>query len=184
MRISAKLLSSTLYCVVQLIHTTLQMMTYSHVLVGAVFACVVLWIVHRHEESSITEYSSEFCYINRFDRSDYFRTVTSVFLERANEMFVRKSMHYGQPFVVSGVTKDWPANWKWSHAYFEEIFRNHNLFSSTFATSERPQFSESPSNIYFGIFLNDRQLSEAVAGDYSYPAFIPEDWRLTGETVL
>ena len=155
-------------------------MAYFHVLIGAVLACVGLWLICRHEEN-IMQYSGEFCYINGFDRSDYFRTVTSTSLGRTDEEFVRKCMHSGQPFVVSGVTKNWPANWKWNHAYFEEIFQSHKLFSSTFSTTKSPQFSESPSDdVYFGIFLNDRQLAEVVAGDYSYPDFIPEDWRLTG----
>ena len=127
------------------------------------------------------QHSGEFCYVNRFDRSDYFRPLTPMSLESSSKEFVRKCMHSGRPFVVSGVTESWPANRKWSHAYFEEIFQNHKLFSSTFSTTKSPQFSDSPSDdVYFGIFLNDRQLAEVVAGDYGFPDFIPPDWRLTG----
>ena len=132
------------------------------------------------------ENNQEFCYVNEFTSSGDFRSVLSAAPHEATSEFITSAMHFGQPFVVSGVTRNWGANSKWNHSYFESIFKDHELFSSTFATDKSPHFSGSPSvhDVYFGIFLNDRKLAERVAEDYAYPDFIPMQWRATGSNIL
>ena len=130
-------------------------------------------------------WSNPFCYRNVFNQSDHIAEVERVTLQRVTPEFVTSRMHRGQPYIVSGVTKGWPANHKWSHDYFERLFSGHELFSSTFSTPTSPDFSDSISahETYYGIFLNSRDSARLVSTDYSYPSFIPPEWRITG-TVL
>lgn len=131
-------------------------------------------------------WSNPFCYRNVFNRSDPIAEVERVTLEEATIEFVASRMHLGQPYVVSGVTTGWPANDKWCHDYFRRLFGGHQLFSSTFSTPMSPDFSARtpPQETYYGIFLNSRSSAGLVAGDYSYPSFIPPEWRVTGNEWL
>lgn len=133
-------------------------------------------------ENNAEQQSSEFCYINHFYSSEEFRSIGIVTHSDVTKEFLASRMHLGQPFAVSGVTEGWGANSRWNHSHFEEIFQDHELFASTFATDKAPQFSAFGSvyDVYFGIFLNDRKLAELVSADYDYPTFIPAEWRLTG----
>lgn len=130
-------------------------------------------------------WSNPFCYRNLFNRSDHIAEVERVTLQQVTPEFVTSRMHRGQPYIVSGVTKEWPANHKWSHDYFEQLFSGHELFSSTFSTPASPDFSDSISahETYYGIFLNSYDSAQLVSTDYTYPSFIPPEWRITG-TVL
>lgn len=150
----------------------------------AVFATAVLalWLaaVLYERKGSQSHQRNEFCYVNSFEQSEDFRPVTSVPVTR---LLVQEYADVGKPFVVSGVTRGWGANSRWSHSYFKEIFQEFTLFSSTFTTDKSPHFSVSQSvarDVYYGIFLNDRKLADLVAGDYRYPEFIPSEWRVTG----
>eukprot|EP00731_Ephydatia_muelleri_P021588 Em0014g179a len=131
-------------------------------------------------------WSNPFCYRNVFNQSDHIAEVERVTLQRVTPEFVTSRMHRGQPYIVSGVTKGWPANHKWSHDYFERLFSGHELFSSTFSTPTSPDFSDiiSAHETYYGIFLNSRDSARLVSTDYSYPSFIPPEWRITGNEWL
>ena len=128
--------------------------------------------------------SNPFCYRNFLNSSDQIASVERVTQREANAEFVTSRMHRGQPYIVSGVTEGWPANYKWSHDYFKGLFAGHDLFSSTFSTPLSPDFSDNTTHtreVYYGIFLNRRESAELVASDYSYPSFIPPEWRVTGQ---
>ena len=146
-------------------------------------AVLVLWLagVLYERKGSQSHQGSEFCYVNSFEQSEQFRPIIAVPVTRE---LVEKHADIGQPFVVSGVTRGWDATSKWNHSYFEEVFQEFALFSSTFATDKSPHFSVSRSvslDVYYGIFLNDRKLADLVAGDYRYPEFIPSEWRVAGQ---
>ena len=131
---------------------------------------------------------SKFCYVTDFSSSGAeFQLVLNATPTYAHlaAVGVASFMHSGQPFLVSGVTANWPARDLWSHAYFQKLFSGHKLFSSTFSTSERPQFEDGhrDSEIYYGIFLNDPSLAALVANDYQYPEFIPAAWRVHGQLI-
>ena len=92
---------------------------------------------------------------------------------------------YGRPFVVRGVTKDWTASEKWTEEYFRTTFYNYELFSSTFATNSSPLLDDgSRGDVYYGIFVNDQELAEYLAADYSYPQFIPRNFIVSGVLVV
>ena len=128
----------------------------------------------------------EFCYKNIFTFSDEFEILDKTPVDAVTLDFVIEKMNIGLPFVVSHLTHDWRANEKWDHEYFEELFGNSELFSSTFSTLTTPKFSsnQSTEEIYFGVFLNDERLSKLLQPDYQYPTFIPEEWRNIGKEVL
>ena len=64
----------------------------------------------------------------------------------------------------------------------KKMVGNHELFSSTFSTLDKPVLGQLPdAEVYYGIFLNDPTLAALVARDYHYPEFIPENWRVIGE---
>ena len=140
--------------------------------------------------SSISDYASlnrstekvDFCHINDFDSSDLdFEHIVPT--SGATPAVLLSHMERGEPFAVRGVTEDWSASEKWSESYFEEIFANVDLFSSTFATNVSPVFQQLPrKDVYYGIFLNDKGLAEFLSKDYTYPDFIPHRLKIQGFT--
>lgn len=129
--------------------------------------------------------SVDFCHQNHFQGSDTFRTLVALTEANVAREAMAAYMHAGLPFVVSGVTEGWPANSKWNHSFFDHAFRDHShdVFSSTFSTPVSPDIahpSTSVHEIYYGMFLNDPTLAEHISADYSYPEFVPEEWRETG----
>ena len=129
-----------------------------------------------------TDETVDFCYQNLFTPSDKFEMLDKVSLDAVTLDLVTERMNAGLPFVVSHVTHNWKANEKWDHGYFEKLFGDRELFSSTFSTLSVPEFStnQSTEEIYFGMFLNDERLSELLQSDYQYPSFIPVEWRNVG----
>ena len=104
-------------------------------------------------------------------------------LEDVADTMVFHHLEYGKPFVVSGVTRHWKANVKWSAEYFKEVFSEFELFSSTFATNVTPVFDiVDDQDVYYGIFLNDRKAAESVAEDYVFPSFIPPHLKVQGNS--
>ena len=139
----------------------------------------------RDAKCQASEGAVDFCHRNHFQRSDTFRTLVALTGLNAAREAMAAYMHAGQPFVVSGVTEGWPANSKWNHSFFDYAFRehSHDLFSSTFSTPVAPDIAHPPTSvheIYYGMFLNDRTLAEQISADYSYPEFVPEEWREIG----
>ncbi|XP_065900488.1 uncharacterized protein [Dysidea avara] len=124
----------------------------------------------------------DFCYKNEFPPSDKFELLKKIPLIDITHEFVVDRMNIGAPFVVSQLTHDWKRTERWTHAYFEELFADSELFSSTFSTLDMPTFSSNHTmeEVYFGVFLNDEKLSEKLRTDYQYPNFIPEEWRNIG----
>ena len=144
-------------------------------------------VVHRRTDS--VEYSltnsledSPFCHVMETSGNTRFQSVPEV----TPPVGVAKLMDSGQPFVVRGEAREWPAARLWSHAYFQQLFRDQSLFSSTFSTSLSPQFGTDYPNkaVYYGIFLNNQTLASEVAKDYEYPDFIPAPLRLQGGLLL
>lgn len=120
-----------------------------------------------------------FCYVTDFTNQEYDYESIPI---ATSAVHVTSSMELGQPFIVKGVAVNWPASNLWSHAYFHELFKGHDLFSSTFSTTQSPNFDPDYPNkeIYYGIFLNNHSLATMVANDYQYPDFIPDHLRLHG----
>lgn len=132
-----------------------------------------------------TAAGAQFCYVNDFSASRLYHSVPNATSASGHVpgAAVANYIESGLPFLVSGVTDNWPATKRWSHAYFQTIFSGHGLFSSTFSTTELPTFEDGYPNkeVYYGIFLNDPKLAALVADDYEYPRFIPEELRVHGE---
>lgn len=128
----------------------------------------------------------DFCYKNVFISNDTFEILDKTRADAVTLDFVNERLNMGLPFVVSRLTYNWKANEKWDHEYFERMFRDSELFSSTFSTLTAPVFSsnQSTEEIYFGVFLNDDKLSELLQPDYQYPSFIPEEWRNVGKFTI
>ena len=125
----------------------------------------------------------DFCHINDFNSLTDLTFEHIVPTPGATPAVLLSHMERGEPFVVSGVTEGWRAREKWSETYFEEIFANVELFSSTFATNMSPVFQQSSrKDIYYGIFLNDRGLAEFLSKDYTYPNFVPHRLKIQGFT--
>ena len=135
--------------------------------------------------NDLSSCSVDFCYKNEFPPSDRFELLKKTSLVDLTHEFVVDRMNIGAPFVVSQLTHDWKATERWTHSYFEELFVDSDLFSSTFSTLAMPTFSSNHSmeEVYFGVFLNDEGLSEKLRADYQYPNFIPEEWRNIGKQV-
>lgn len=158
------------------------------VALATVMACSILsLLLSFHAYSKRIE--KVFCYVTDFSGSrEAYQTVPNA-TSAAGTMSAVDMASYvdsGQPFLVSGVTASWPATVIWSHSYFESIFSGHDLFSSTFSTSEAPHFEDGypKEEVYYGIFLNDHSLATRVANDYQYPEFIPEEMRLYGQLLI
>lgn len=132
------------------------------------------------DNSSGNSEHSLFCYVTDVSNKTGFRPVPLV----TSMENVTHHMSQGQPFLVKSVSDNWPATRLWSHAHFQHIFKGHDLFSSTFSTTESPQFEDNYPNeaIYYGIFINSPTLAAEVARDYKYPSFIPEHLKLQGKT--
>lgn len=129
---------------------------------------------------------NDFCYINNFKNSTSikFKLISRSPIDNINSTFIDQQLQTGSPFVVTGVTKSWKAVEKWSHSYFNKLFKDENLFSSTFSTLKRPQFcsiGDCSKDVYYGIFLNNQPLAESLSHDYEYPQFIPNEWWIKGE---
>ncbi len=127
--------------------------------------------------------SHPFCHVNNFTASEeVFQHLECINVEHVSESFLSHRVEYGIPFVVSGVTKNWRANTRWTSDYFKEVFSDLELFSSTFATNVSPVFDSfvNEREIYYGIFLNDRRAADTLALDYTYPSFIPPHMRVQG----
>lgn len=129
---------------------------------------------------------NEFCYVNNFKNSTTikFRMISPTLVDHVNNLFIDQQLQTGSPFMVSGVTKSWKAVEKWSHSYFEKLFKNENLFSSTFSTPKRPEFcsmEDCSKDVYYGIFLNNQLLAESLSSDYEYPQFLPNEWWIKGK---
>lgn len=144
------------------------------------------------DEKDLTkESSSEFCHINNFsDTGNHtFHTLVPIHVTDLNETFVMEQVNIGMPFVVSSITKLWRAVDKWDHTFFKSVFRDEQLFSSTFSTLNSPEFCDDTAelcedhNVYYGVFLNNPRLAEYVHEDYQYPEFIPEEWWVKGMSV-
>ena len=128
----------------------------------------------------------DFCHVNNFQNSqpNLFQPLLHYMKNMTDEEFY-SHLEWGRPFVVSGVTKGWRANEKWDVKYFRQVFSNFELFSSTFATNASPVFEDSfQEDVYFGIFLNNAELSRCLAMDYSYPSFIPTELQMQGNSTL
>lgn len=133
-----------------------------------------------------TATGSLFCYVNDFSASRLvYHPVPNATSSTGHVPATSVASHIdsGLPFLVSGVTDSWPATSRWSHSYFQTIFSDHDLFSSTFSTTELPTFGGGypDKGVYYGIFLNDPRLAALVAKDYHYPMFIPEELRVHGQ---
>jgi hypothetical protein len=124
--------------------------------------------------------SSTFCHVTDFSssRDGPYHAVPLA----STPAEVARHTDHGQPFLARRVSQDWLASRLWSHAYFHQLFRGHDLFSSTFSTAAAPQFTPDYPNhaVYYGIFLNNATLAALVATDYQYPHFIPQSMRLRG----
>ena len=149
---------------------------------GTVMVTVQIIIVLIYASITNADETVDFCYKNVFMSSDQFAMLNKISSDAVTLDFVIERMNNGLPFVVSHVTHNWKANEKWDHEYFEKLFGNSELFSSTFSTLTAPKFlsNQSTTEIYFGVFLNDEGLSELLQSDYQYPSFIPVEWRNTG----
>jgi len=145
----------------------------------------VLAIIFYAPTTSANE-MDDFCYKNVFPPSDKFETLNKAPVDVVTPDFVTERMNIGLPFVVSHLAHNWKATEKWDHEYFENVFGDSELFSSTFSTLAAPKFSsnQSTEEIYFGMFLNDERLSKLLQPDYQYPDFIPEEWRNIGRLSL
>ena len=141
---------------------------------------VMILIIYT--STSDTNEMVDFCYKNNFSPSDKYKRLDKI-LDAVTFDFVIERMNSGLPFVVSHVTHNWKATEKWNHDYFENLFADSELFSSTFSTLTAPKFSsnQSTEQIYFGVFLNDDRLSKLLQPDYQFPDFIPEEWRSVGQ---
>ena len=128
----------------------------------------------------------DFCHINDFSDSTLsYHSIPLFSVEEVTPVVLMSHMEKGEPFAVRDVTRDWKAKEKWNEQYFEEVFAKYELFSSTFATNISPAFdSVHRKDIYYGIFLNDKGLAGFLAGDYSYPTFIPERLRVRGRCTV
>ena len=129
----------------------------------------VCFLLPTHAPLPWTGRNNEFCYVNEFIASENFRPVVNATPDsgRLSAINIDSYVHSGQPFLVSGVSRDWPATRKWNHSYFVDIFEEHTLFSSTFSTVKQPSLREGgPEEVYYGIFLNDPALAALVATHY------------------
>lgn len=115
------------------------------------------------EQVRSTKYSSsEFCHVNNFSLTNIvaFHTLHPIHVDDMNETFVMHQVNKGSPFVVSGVTRGWRAGDKWTHSFFKSVFKNEQLFSSTFSTLNSPEFCGDITgvcddhSVYYGVFLN------------------------------
>ena len=141
---------------------------------------VVLYVIATQADEMV-----DFCHKNAFTPSSKFEMLDKIPLNAVTLDYVIEKMNNGLPFVVSHLTHDWAANEKWDHKYFEELFGNSEMFSSTFSTLTAPRFSsnQSAEEVYFGVFLNGEKLSKLLQPDYQYPSFIPEEWRSVGKEI-
>ena len=139
-----------------------------------------VWFPSVHYNDRDGSETSVFCYVKDMSNKTGYHVVPDALSPER----VADFMNWGQPFLVTSVSNDWPATRLWSHTYFQHMFKNHDLFSSTFSTTELPQFDDDYPNkaIYYGIFLNSQTLAAMVARDYEYPSFIPDQLRLQGRT--
>ena len=130
-------------------------------------------------ESGASQPPSVFCYVTDMSNETGYHVIPKA----GSQESVSKHMNVGQPFVVTSVSNEWQATRLWSHAHFQQIFSGHDLFSSTFSTTQSPQFDDNYPNeaVYYGIFLNSHSLALEVARDYEYPSFIPQKLRLQGK---
>lgn len=124
----------------------------------------------------------DFCHVNDFKASSiYFKPILYADIKDVTPAVLLSYAELGQPFVVRNVANEWRAREKWSEQYFQTVFANFELFSSTFATNVSPIFdSLSSKNVYYGIFINDKKLADFMSGDYNYPNFIPEQLKMQG----
>lgn len=130
--------------------------------------------------SSVHNDQEDFCHINDFDSSRVAYQPIKLHSSMEDAVFY-SYLELGKPFGVCQVTKKWKANEKWDDNYFKNIFSNFELFSSTFATNVSPRFETvSRRDVYYGIFLNDKNLAGFLANDYSYPSFIPRELKMQG----
>lgn len=134
-----------------------------------------------HAKSTLLH--EDFCHINDFNNSETTYQPMQFYphMDNVTDKAFSHHVELGRPFAVGGVTVDWMASQKWTDGYFRSIFSDFELFSSTFATNSSPVFeAHSRRDVYYGIFLNDRNLADFIASDYSYPRFIPKDLVLQG----
>ena len=130
---------------------------------------------------------SDFCYFNDFNSMTIaYHKIEKTRIDNFTGAAFYKSVEFGIPFVISGVTDGWKANTKWDNLYFKKVFQNFELFSSTFATNASPVFDSVPNDdrIYYGIFINDRGLADMLAEDYDYPPFIPHELKIQGSHTM
>ncbi len=155
---------------------------------GKIFLVLLIIKVQSIKELENLTRTNEFCYINNFERntSVKFRSIPPIHINSVNRTFVNLHLDTGSPFTVTGVTRGWNAVEKWCHSYFESLFKDEQLFSSTFSTPKQPQFctmDDCTKNVYYGIFLNNPLLAGLLSDDYEYPEFIPDEWWIKGDLI-
>jgi hypothetical protein len=126
----------------------------------------------------------DFCHVNDFDApsSILYQSIPLTDIENVTAAVLLSYAEVGQPFVVRNIAREWKAREKWNEQYFQTIFADFELFSSTFATNASPVFGSLPKrDVYYGIFINDKKLADFMSGDYMYPRFIPEELHVQGE---
>lgn len=132
---------------------------------------------------TLAQLHEDFCHINDFNSSSTVYQSLHAYpsMEEVTKTTFFNHVELGTPFAVAGVTENWRAKVKWTDGYFRSVFSGFELFSSTFATNSSPTFEpHSRRDVYYGIFINDRNLADFIAQDYSYPAFIPKHLIVSG----
>ena len=140
---------------------------------------------HSYCKAELDQGTIDLCHVNDFNSTTTpaYRHIQLVNVEDLTPAVLFANMEQGQPFGVKGVTEGWKARGKWTEEHFRSVFASFELFSSTFATNVPPVFGSSPRgdrDIYYGIFVNDKNLAQVLAEDYTYPTFIPQDLTVQG----
>ena len=155
-------------------------------MIPAAVTLICLTEIHSYtEDAGYSKSVNEFCHVNNFteNSNEEFHAIEKVHVDTLDQFYLSKQFRLGSPFVVTGVTRGWKATEKWDHTYFSKIFKNEELFSSTFSTPSKPEFCQTDEcnrNTYYGIFLNNPLLADSLSDDYEYPPFIPGDWWIKG----
>lgn len=143
-----------------------------------------LWSVCNHEFVDGASYQPgegvDFCHVNDFSASNtQYEPIPLANIEDLTPAVLLSHAELGQPFAVANVSMDWKAREKWNERYFQNVFANYELFSSTFATNVSPAI-DSIENVYYGVFINDKVLADFLSEDYNYPSFIPKELKMQG----
>ena len=126
----------------------------------------------------------DFCHVNDFGApSTSYKPIPYADVRDVTPGVLLSYAETGQPFVVRNVANEWKAREKWNERYFQTVFANFELFSSTFATNASPTFDSvlPKKDVYYGIFINDKELAGFMSEDYEYPWFVPNNLRMQGK---